>query len=172
MFVELPAGDPPPRSRPDVEHTASADVLVGTGFGAGGFAQGVGLSFGLPLTRVLEPRLRMDALFLHGTDTHEGAFVYTALAGLRLSRWYLPWVELLAGYGHAFGTQPTAVASSVLVEIAMGGQFPNALGCGYGLTIGQRIRFGIEEGDRRLVALLFAVGLSYDSLVRASECWP
>ena len=172
MFVELPSGEAPPRSRPDVEHTSSMDLLVGTGFGAGGLAQGVGLAFGLPLTRVLEPRLRTDAVFFTGTDAHEGAFVYSALVGLRLSRWYLPWIELLAGYGHAFGTQPTAVASGLLAEVAMGGQFPNALGCGYGITIGQRVRFGFEEGDRRLVALLFAIGVSYDSLVRASECWP
>jgi hypothetical protein len=172
LFAQLPGGVEPARSRPDVDHTVSADFFVGTGFRRGGLAQGMGLSLGLPFGRLVELRARGEAMLLAGTELFEGVSVYSALGGLRLSRWYLPWVEVLAGWGQVFGTRPHPIASSPVIEGAIGGQFPNALGCGYGLNVAQRVRFGLHDGDRRFVAITLGLGITYDSAIRASECWP
>ncbi len=171
LFVRLPDGERPRRTRPDVEYTLSGELLVGTGFARGGFGYGVGLAAGLPFGRLIELRARGEALGLGGSDEHEGGTLYSALGGLRLSRWYLPWAEVLAGWTHAFGT--AAIEPTVVLEFAGGMQFPNAFGCGLGLVVGQRARLGLGDSDqKRFGTLLFTLGVSHDNLIRASQCWP
>jgi len=174
LFARTPDGPRPRRERPDVGHTFGVDLFAGSGCGQGGLTYGGGFNVALPFGRILELRARVDAMRLTGAGQRDGTTMYSGLGGIRLSRWYLPWLEVLFGWSEGFGTEPTAVADGAVLDIGLGMQIPNAFGCGAGFVLGQRIRFGLRPDveERRLAALLVTVGASYDSLIRASECWP
>lgn len=167
--VALPPGVRQVPRRPRVEHTAGVDgaaaFFVGERGGAGG---GVGLFVGLPFKRAVELRARADTARVRA---EQGAFaIHAVVAGLRLSRWALPYAELLLGYAGSTGTRPRPFEAGPVLEVATGAQVPNALGCGLGVFLRAGLRAGLGAGTRELRAGSLGLGVSYDSLIGAREC--
>ena len=176
--ARLPDGPGPEPGRPDIEHTVTLEdqfVIAGAGDGAG-IGTSLALSLGLPLGRLLQPIVRGDLLLLqlNNENDHErdGVTQLTVLTGLHVGRWSLLFAEALMGYAVAFGTDPSPVGSGYVVDLATGFQFPNMLGCGFGIWTAPRVRFGLSRDNGDFVAVGVAAGVQYDSLVRAAECHP
>jgi len=177
MWARLPEGSRPRRTRPDVEHTFGGGIDMGVAMreNASSFVPGASLYVGLPFGRVIEARAQAELFHVGGEENRDGADVVAFLGGVHLGRWFPVFLEVLGGYGLTASTRPGPVGDSGLFEITAGLQLPNLLGCGVGQFVGQRTRVelgSVPEGRERLVVVGAVIGLSYDSLVRAAECWP
>jgi len=139
---------------------------IGVAFGgAGGLgtgrAAGAGLGFGIPLTAVLEPRVRAEALLRNAAeDDRDGLFSYVGVAEMRFRfDEYVP-IQFGLGGGYAFhyGTPSIGNGGDAFLETSLSTSFR---GCGdSGLELGLRGRVGLGE-DTAVNAAFLTVGYSY-----------
>ncbi|RLB57226.1 MAG: hypothetical protein DRJ42_01090 [Deltaproteobacteria bacterium] len=170
VLSRLPEGAPPRRTRPKVEYILSASGAAGSSLGdlagAGGLAQ---LGLGFPVGEWLVLELAADAMILAQPEA-DPSVVYSLLGGLRSPRWFPIFAEVLAGYSAVLGPQPRGLDSGPILDIVVGGQFPNAFGCGFGLTMGPVTRIGLGGGTSGWAFVGGQIGMRYDNLIRAAEC--
>lgn len=171
--VPLPEGETE-RGQPDVPHTFGGESLIAVNVSSehgSGITGGFGLYAGLPFGDIVEMRARGDVTRLRRRDGPP-VVQYAALGGFKLARTFPAYLEVLAGWGTALGAKPRFVRPGALLDVALGAQAHNLLGCGIGVHFGVRTRAGLTDGTSEQLTAGLVLGVDYDSAARARSCQP
>jgi hypothetical protein len=153
----------------DLRYTLGFDASFGGGFleqglVSHGFVSQLGMTFGLPLADVIEPRVRVD--FGHrvaGAD-RDGLETYGMSAGLRLllDPWAPLYLEAAGGWALRFGTRAPEVTGGAFLDVGAGARF---IGCddSVAVVLGVRGRIGLADADA-LTAIYGTLGVEYDAV--------
>ena len=133
-----------------------------------------GFHFGVQVAEWLEPRARIGMQYQPIPDGADGMTLFTGSAGaqLRLSSTSSPYLELMGGYGFAYGTEPRAYDDGPFVDVTAGWQVG---GCNAGFDFGIRYRRGVGTDNADLHALFLLFDMSYRSVTDAiaiGDCRP
>ncbi len=137
---------------------------MGIGFLVGGETvhQGItfaALTFGVPLAPAIEPRVQVDASYLGSFSKEDGIFTFGALGGLRV-RGPLFYIDALAGYQMAIGTEPRAIDSGPVFDVGIGFQYALCQGA---VDFGLHYRHGLDDGNEDLHSMVIVIGGQYGS---------
>ncbi len=159
-----------PTGRSSFRYTFGGDVAMGGGFleqglVSHGFAIQLGMSMGLPLADVIEPRVRFDFGHRMAGEERDGLETYAASGGLRLllDPWIPLYVEAGAGWAFRFGTRAAEIPGGAFLDVGAGARFQDCEGSQIAVTLGVRGRIGLEAADA-LTAIYGTIGVEYDAL--------
>jgi len=138
--------------------TMDVPMLLGKNFGSvgGNLVFGLSAAYGVAVSALLEPRVRIDTLYLRHSDTDSTKQV-AASAGVRLrfDRWLAAFVDLYAGYERAYGIEPLLIGSGPFIDIGTG---LHSVNCKFAADIGVRLRIGVGEDNRKQATIAFVLG--------------
>jgi hypothetical protein len=129
--------------------------MLGKNFGSvyGGIPIGVSVAYGVAMSELLEPRIRLDTLGIRHSDGDSTKMIGGS-AGVRL-RIAQAFFDLYGGYEHAWGIDPMPIGSGPFVDIGTGF---HSLFCRYGADFGVRFRLGVGADNDKLKTLVLVVG--------------
>jgi hypothetical protein len=123
-------------------------------------AVGLGMGFGLSLTELLEPKIKVDTTYLkHGDD--DGTTMLAASAGMRFR--FDPALQLFAeirgGYERAYGTAPVPIGSGPFIDIDLAQH--STVCASEAQVIGMRLRIGVSPDNDKMATLMFISGYGH-----------
>lgn len=162
-----PAGASEGRS--ELRYTLGWDLGLGGGFleqglVSHGFATQLGMTLGLPLADVIEPRVRLDFGHRVAGQERDGLETYGVSGGLRLllDPWAPLYLEAGGGWAFRFGTRGPEIAGGAFLDVGAGARFIDCADSRVAVLVGLRGRIGLADSDA-LTALYGVLGIEYDA---------
>lgn len=163
MFRALNAGEPESPAGFPYTFTIEVAPFLATEIGGHGTDAALGLAYavGFPITSWLEPRVRIDGLYLSHPG-EDGTIMLGAAGGarVRFDRWVPLFLDAYGGWEESYGTEPHPIGDGPFADVGTG---YHALGCEFGAEFGLRFRAGLGEHNGKLAHLMLVLAGSYGS---------
>ncbi|HEX5059429.1 MAG TPA: hypothetical protein VFV99_08725 [Kofleriaceae bacterium] len=143
-------------------------MLLGKNFGdvPGNLIFGVAAAFGVAVSDLLEPRIRIDTHYIRHSD-QDATKTLGASAGtrLRFDHYGAPaFVDLYAGYEHAYGVEPRLIGNGRFVDVGTG---LHIVACKFEYDLGVRFRLGVSDDNSKLADIALVLGGARGNTVTA-----
>ncbi len=117
---------------------------------------GLGVAVGVGVGELIEPRVRVDTLYLKHLDG-DGTKQLAASGGVRVryDRWLPVFTEALGGYAWSWSTDPEPIGDGPILDLGAG---IHALHCRAAFEVGVRMRVGVGGDNGDLSAIMLVLG--------------